>query len=121
MSGAGNGYGTISIHAPVKGATHPVQRQAHTKGISIHAPVKGATGHGYAHAAAHAHFNPRSREGSDVTLTIRYNRDGSISIHAPVKGATRTTIRTMTPISHFNPRSREGSDQLSSVPELLGC
>ena len=56
----------ISIHAPVKGATHdgPVERTV--TDISIHAPVKGAT--------------------CNSTYTVQL--PGIISIHAPVKGAT---------------------------------
>ena len=55
----------ISIHAPVKGATHPGGGLPRGDRISIHAPVKGAT------------------IGLAVTL-----RCALISIHAPVKGAT---------------------------------
>jgi len=56
---------TISIHAPVKGAT--LNQRFLKKGIriSIHAPVKGATGE----------------------IEIEYGAI-RISIHAPVKGAT---------------------------------
>ena len=35
-------------------------------GISIHAPAKGATLLGHAEERQNLHFNPRSREGSDV-------------------------------------------------------
>ena len=39
-----------------------------------------------------AHFNPRSREGSDAAPTGLYAQFNSISIHAPAKGATQTAI-----------------------------
>ena len=55
--------------------------------ISIHAPAKGATEVGLMFTADLFDFNPRSREGSDLTDTrapFWYN----ISIHAPAKGAT---------------------------------
>ena len=78
-----------------------------------------------------AHFNPRSREGSDLAADIRadllsisihapakgatdaeelerMHRD--ISIHAPAKGATLTRQARIACFSDFNPRSREGSD-----------
>ena len=59
-------YNSISIHAPVKGATIANKNVGDTLHIiSIHAPVKGAT---YKYV-----------ELSSVHL---------ISIHAPVKGAT---------------------------------
>ena len=77
--------------------------------ISIHAPVKGATTGLQAIIKTSYHFNPRSREGSDICAAggkcecRNFNprsREGSdplflwsatnqqISIHAPVKGAT---------------------------------
>ena len=78
------------------------------------------------------YFNPRSREGSDLTeVYILYNL--TISIHAPAKGATKDDKEVMLGIyisihapakgatlllrlpqprtQHFNPRSREGSDE----------
>ena len=63
--------------------------QLHPDGISIHAPVKGATRvQRHRVRRCHQHFNPRSREGSDL-LEFSYIRlDTIISIHAPVKGAT---------------------------------
>ena len=78
--------------------------------ISIHAPVKGATLRdlGYGKAGS-GHFNPRSREGSDHR---RAGRPGpmAISIHAPVKGATSPARAIRRNGRNFNPRSREGSD-----------
>ena len=57
--------------------------------ISIHAPAKGATCKTVLLPSALQHFNPRSREGSDlVRLSLCYGCIG-ISIHAPAKGATR--------------------------------
>ena len=57
----------ISIHAPVKGATGPLEVGAIDDNISIHAPVKGATGRANDLCRV-SHFNPRSREGSDVGI-----------------------------------------------------
>ena len=56
---------SISIHAPVKGATLRFATQGAGPCISIHAPVKGAT----------------ATAGPACQAT-------EISIHAPVKGAT---------------------------------
>ena len=56
---------SVSIHAPVKGATDLGGVEAHAGQVSIHAPVKGAT-----------HQRHHGRQQSRV------------SIHAPVKGAT---------------------------------
>ena len=79
---------TISIHAPVKGATLKNYRTAGEAGISIHAPVKGATISVSKKIVALSNFNPRSREGSDFFKEHYTAYAVKISIHAPVKGAT---------------------------------
>ena len=56
--------------------------------ISIHAPVKGATTGRRRAASPDRHFNPRTREGCDGTLS-------SVTRHM---------------ITYFNPRTREGCD-----------
>ena len=56
--------------------------------ISIHAPVKGATAVCKDHAMVQPDFNPRTREGCDPNITIIFTEFTHISIHAPVKGAT---------------------------------
>ena len=55
--------------------------------ISIHAPARGATGCVPGKGTDGAHFNPRSREGSDQSCTDRRSF-WHISIHAPARGAT---------------------------------
>ena len=57
---------TISIHAPVKGATSAATQAIACLYISIHAPVKGATVLAVSINRQREHFNPRSREGSDA-------------------------------------------------------
>ena len=57
----------ISIHAPAKGATSRYQNHLLHLHISIHAPAKGATILPGPLIAPLADFNPRSREGSDVS------------------------------------------------------
>ena len=79
---------SISIHAPVKGATAVLfGHRAAVDRISIHAPVKGAT-------------EERERK-------IQYFK---ISIHAPVKGATCIYGNVGPGKLDFNPRTREGCD-----------
>ena len=56
----------ISIHAPVKGATVFFSSSFLIYQISIHAPVKGATAALAGIVLDASHFNPRSREGSDL-------------------------------------------------------
>ena len=102
-------YATISIHAPVKGATvhhmagpgyQPDFKPRSREGSDCRCPRM---------RACRCHFNPRSREGSDpVTVTCspfrrHFNprsREGSDSRHD----------HHQQPKRHFNPRSREGSD-----------
>ncbi len=63
--------------------------------ISIHAPARGATRQAVGDAVNHANFNPRSREGSDISvIALSHNQ------------------------TDFNPRSREGSDCKSSCDVL---
>ena len=62
-------------------------------GISIHAPAKGATSLTLFTSFSKKHFNPRSREGSDGTVSAQLHQE-----------------------SDFNPRSREGSDFLRTRP-----
>ena len=56
------------------------------------------------------HFNPRSREGSDLISFAQSDAVTPISIHAPAKGATVRLQAFFGFFCHFNPRSREGSD-----------
>ena len=77
--------------------------------ISIHAPAKGATKSVSKQSQNEKYFNPRSREGSDLTNGRTYNHtiyfnprsregsDGQKQYH-PARS------------KNFNPRSREGSD-----------
>ena len=83
----GNIYG-ISIHAPARGATFCRCFLQLFSSISIHAPARGATIPLLFLFFPSMHFNPRSREGSDLALSGRYIIMRDISIHAPARGAT---------------------------------
>ena len=89
--------------------------------ISIHAPVKGATRRANLRKRPASHFNPLSREGSDVVDDQDMGDGLDISIHAPVKGATTRRGFPAVPAMDFNPRSREGSDCLWSWERLAPC
>ena len=56
--------------------------------ISIHAPVKGATFRFHRAGLPFRYFNPRTREGCDSVCVPVISAFSLISIHAPVKGAT---------------------------------
>ena len=64
--------------------------------ISILAPARGATVQFIQDNTVFRDFNPRSREGSDMSYEVD----------------TRDVV------TNFNPRSREGSDQAETVSKL---
>ena len=82
---------TVSIHAPVWGATWIDNKKLSKEWVSIHAPVWGATAY---------FFDPPN--------------DVLVSIHAPVWGATLVKIRLLL-IFCFNPRTRVGCDQFAHL------
>ena len=99
----------ISIHAPAKGATYlqitiPIRQQFQSTLPRRERPVRSCQG-----VVSHENFNPRSREGSDISAN-NYSNTTAISIHAPAKGATTLLLLSFQIFFHFNPRSREGSD-----------
>ena len=97
------------------------QRTMDAYTISIHAPAKGATQYGGSPSACDSHFNPRSREGSDIPPRHRERRF-HISIHAPAKGATPspTSITYTKTISIHAPAKGATISQLvSKVEELI--
>ena len=82
------GNGTISIHAPTRGATCRSWLTSYQiLQISIHAPTRGATVARVYSGVQPYYFNPRSHEGSDYRF-LKGSRSGY----------------------YFNPRSHEGSD-----------
>ena len=62
--------------------------------ISIHAPAKGATRYVRPKLGHKRYFNPRSREGSDPEMLLRFLMQ-----------------------TNFNPRSREGSDFFRGIKQ----
>ena len=102
---------SISIHAPVKGATPFNDIVKVHADISIHAPVKGATRLLRRLVIRRRwNFNPRTREGCDRESQRNRLRLPCISIHAPVKGATFASQVLIIICCDFNPRTREGCD-----------
>ena len=81
------------------------------KGISIHAPARGATECQTPRNWTTAHFNPRSRKGSDGTDGMRIRGYGYFNPRSR-KGSDDVTCNTCPRTAYFNPRSRKGSDVL---------
>ena len=120
----------ISIRAPARGATIRQSLHPYSFPISIRAPARGATLHTYGPDSVHrfqsalprgerrknntnrcyeTNFNPRSREGSDISMSgFEYEVVGFQS--ALPRGERRNHVLFSTEIRDFNPRSREGSD-----------
>ena len=110
--------------------------------ISIHAPVKGATSPLSSPAYRLSNFNPRSREGSDPSspplphITTKLHSslpgwarrqvcqsvcDGTV-FQATLRGRERLRGRFHHRVlKHFNPRSREGSDMEPKFSALVSA
>ena len=77
---------SVSIHAPVWGATNHKAADNLVRHVSIHAPVWGAT-LSQARRKNRLSFNPRTRVGCDKLMLPQWCQS-CFSIHAPVWGAT---------------------------------
>ena len=67
-------FSVISIHTPAKGVTNRTWWRNHSQKISIHTPAKGVTKAKKAIQEQQDHFNPHSREGSDVDIPVKITR-----------------------------------------------
>ena len=108
---------TISIHAPAKGATTAAKSCPLLLLFQSTLPRRERrTGCGAAGAADH--FNPRSREGSDVTSLrlLNVEREFQSTLPRRERPSRGRCARTS---CHFNPRSREGSDHAFRVSRVL--
>ena len=125
-------HADVSIHAPARGATGHNFVLCECFSVSIHAPARGATPPPPLKAEQNMSFNPRAREGRDLTKHYDFSGNLEVSIHAPARGATlcSASLRgflvvsihapargaTAAPIQQygsfccFNPRAREGRD-----------
>ena len=80
----------VSIHVPARGTTECIEQTRSVTVVSIHVPARGTTVFFQRYIFFRLCFNPRSREGNDVTLSTKSRNPSS-----------------------FNPRSREGNDDTS--------
>ena len=82
--------------------------------ISIHAPAKGATLKSGSSNAREIYFNPRSREGSDLSASLPACASTAFQSTLPRRERPpRSWLHA--PAIDFNPRSREGSDLVTSL------
>ena len=87
--------------------------------ISTHAPARGATPAVLFISQPPGNFNPRSREGSD--LTDRFYDCYSADFNPRSReGSDLSALPDPRTLRNFNPRSREGSDkQYCNLPGLI--
>ena len=83
--------GTVSIHAPARGATIVAGHITETLDVSIHAPARGATDRRATNRTLSSGFNSRARKGRDVGSLLD-ELGLKVSIHAPARGATVVDI-----------------------------
>ena len=120
----------VSIHAPLRGATHGIELHYQSAPVSIHAPLRGAT-HVFDRGvgeklfqstrpcgarprpcisiSACARFNPRAPAGRDLA-PARWPLSQPVSIHAPLRGATTLPCAVIPDLASFNPRAPAGRD-----------
>ena len=130
---------SVSIHAPVRGATRPHGKAIHHLGKFQSTRPCGARQVGLTQERVNLiGFNPRARAGRDagdrdvliggmlfqstrpcgarhtaIELSITTE---TVSIHAPVRGATRSQGRGRADGRGFNPRARAGRDTITVHP-----
>ena len=92
------------------GCDEQTDEQLAEETVSIHAPVWGATFYQLLYGSQFIGFNPRTRVGCDMPSYLQDNML-SVSIHAPVWGAT-IDFAVIDQIIRFNPRTRVGCDRL---------
>ncbi len=101
-------------------STHPrgVRHEFQTKGqelikISIHAPARGATKQQVYFDNSQTDFNPRTREGCDLTLSSY--RKLYIYFNPRTREGCDLTLSSYRKLYiYFNPRTREGCDDILS-------
>ena len=99
---------------PRRERQHPPFCKSKRGSISIHAPAKGATIFKIIKNTDCFYFNPRSREGSDrgrQRLSIKLYNFNPRSREGSDGGFNRRDGG----LSYFNPRSREGSDAVKQT------
>ena len=78
--------------------------------ISIHAPMQGATATRICQIRNTEYFNPRPHAGGDLFILWDGYCLKKISIHAPMQGATTGVLRVKKRQCNFNPRPHAGGD-----------
>ena len=99
----------ISIHTPAKGVTSIEMLLSCGSHISIHTPAKGVTLKKDIRDELMFHFNPHSREGSDLGHLTEKDLKEDFNPHSR-EGSDKAEAVKAVQTEDFNPHSREGSD-----------
>ena len=102
----------ISIHAPARGATKRFYDVYWLQIISIHAPARGATQVWSKCKQDCRNFNPRTREGCDISVLLCHTHTLDFNPRTR-EGCDGKGKRLIIRILYFNPRTREGCDSFS--------
>ncbi len=103
--------GSVSIHAPARGATPVMDSVADAAIVSIHAPARGATPT-RTESVFSMEFQFTRPRGARRTRAPAIRVPACVSIHAPARGATIQRRRRKRLPRRFNSRAREGRDAL---------
>ena len=106
----------VSIHAPTRGATHPLVYNASSSEVSIHAPTRGATAYTQRYPSVERVSIHAPTRGETYAEEVVADAVG-VSIHAPTRGAT-AVFRTDCAQAEFQSTHPLGVRQSSHVAEL---
>ena len=99
----------VSIHVPAKGTTVPLRGLPVFSLVSIHVPAKGTTAKIHRRKGWNVSFNPRSREGNDLTNLQSHKYPRCFNPRSREGNDDPAGVQS-TEENSFNPRSREGND-----------
>ena len=115
----GAGHISVSIHAPMRGATANDSDFAISSCVSIHAPMRGAT-MSNEQKYIYGWFQSTRPCGARPSVAKDSCQNEDVSIHAPMRGATRTDRKGEGEAESFNPRAHAGRDSPGCLPESTG-
>ena len=114
------GLHVVSIHAPAWGATRTGSLRRSLRPVSIHAPAWGATTPSTSSLSPYPCFNPRTRVGCDVRVTVTASRCVILFQSTHPRGVRRVPAGLIALYDGFNPRTRVGCDvSLQSKKDAL--
>ena len=114
-----DGQAVTSIHAPTKAQQPQAARLHRLHPASIHASSKSATNQKARWPCQHRCFNPRAREGRDLSPKLTCYQPPHVSTHAPARGATGSFTIKGSFSEGFNPCAHEGRDDEACAQAMV--